>query len=363
MDALQSFTYLVDNIPQWLVRLDDLQAQCEIQYESFTKLTQRGEVRLNRRKKQASTESLRPAKNEEIATPLPQQQDVFKPPDPTTDFLASQSPELPSSQPTNVAIAQGIPRKRRAGSELSLAPSHQNRYRSRHMVIVYYDSEVQDAFEAIVKNIAAARNNLRKGRNAMTVKLRMAKINAQAYSLEKSSDRMEGLALDPKMMLGPGMSRARSIKQPISGEFRCFEDADKYLEQAQSLCERGAHQFLRDGDCFSEIETTRKRVSDCAAVAQSEVERLKQEAQIAQDDTSEGGEAEERTLVGDATPPTDQGEAKDFDTPSSAGTDPPGIKELKFAGAGAIEIDDGSDAESVEIDMNAVRRTVRSTRA
>ena len=361
MDAIQSFTYLDENVPQWIARLEELLGKCETQYERFTRITQRGEIKLTRKKKQASTESLRP-KQEEDAPPSQQPSNLNEVR--TAASMLGPSPGISGTHiPHTKTPTQEIPRKRPAGSELSAAASNHCRYRTKNMVIVFYDSDVQDAFEGLVKSIAAARNNLRKGKNTTNFKLRMANMGAGPFGLDRSDNKMEGLAINPKGMGAPALPRARPGKQSAGSELRCFVEADHDLEEAQSFCEKGAHQFLRDGDCFSEIEGTRKRFLNCKSIAQRELERLEREAGASKIESSEQGEAEEeRTLVGDATPPADQTEAKSFEITVAAKVGPPPLNEVKFAGSGAIEIDDGSDSESVQIDMSAIRRTVRSTR-
>jgi hypothetical protein len=54
-----------------------------------------------------------------------------------------------------------------------------------------------------------------------------------------------------------------------------FAEADAALEKAQSLCERGAHQFLRDGDCETETAAAKKCFEEVISVCESEIEKLK----------------------------------------------------------------------------------------
>ena len=136
-----------------------------------------------------------------------------------------------------------------------------------------------------------------------------------------------------------------------------FEDADRDLEQAQNLCERGAHQFLRDGDCNSEIEGTRKRFVNCREIAAREVEKLKKSIETRE--ISEARQEEAKGVVSISSP--EMSDEKTIEISSDLKLDPP-LKQVEFAGVGTIEIDDGSDDESVQIDMNAIRRTVRTTR-
>lgn len=354
VDARQAFTYLNENVPKWLNKLDDLQTKCDIQFQRFTRVTQRGEIKLVRKAKQASVESLRPGKDGE-STAVPQQTSavaVITSGSQVANSLAADGPSAPL-----VHAAQGIPRKRPAGSELSDAPSNHCRYRTKNMVVLYYDSDIQEAFESLVKSIASARNNLRKGKNTTAFKMRMASMGLAASVMDRSSDKMEGL------ILGPSLGRPSVDRQPTTKEMRCFEDADRDLEEAQSFCEWGAHQFLRDGNCYSQISGTRRRLTNCKGIAQREIERLKEEGGGAKSENSGLEEAaEEQTLVGASIPPSDRSEVRSIDMSAAAKMALPPLKDIKFAGTGAIEIDDDSDCESVQIDMSAIRRTVRSTR-
>jgi hypothetical protein len=60
-------------------------------------------------------------------------------------------------------------RKRKTVSIIS-NESVPTKFRSRSMIIVYYDSEIQKSFEEIVRNIGTARNNIRKARMADRMK-------------------------------------------------------------------------------------------------------------------------------------------------------------------------------------------------
>ncbi|KAL9129059.1 MAG: hypothetical protein Q9217_002399 [Psora testacea] len=356
MDALQSFTYLTDSIPQWITDLDDLIIKCEIQYERFTRITAHGEVKLTRKKKHDSTESLRPGKDGITTATLKNNK--------TTSAIAANN-HIPTSSPalrpdasTADFAIQELRRKRRAGSDLSGAPSTQTPYRMKSMVVVYYDSDIQNAFETLVKNIAGARNNLRKGKNSATFKARIASIGIGPPSLPSSRGLDDFPILGPKMMT-PTLARTKLGRQSGGNAMKCFEDADRDLEEAQNLCERAAHQFLRDGDCHTEIDGTRKRFKTCEDLAKIEVERLRKEAEAEKVQEKED-EAEEKTLVGEPTPPAV--EEGPLVVNVAAKTDQPPLKQFSFAGTGAIEIDDGSDAESMNVDLSAIRRTVRSAR-
>ena len=126
-----------------------------------------------------------------------------------------------------------------------------------------------------------------------------------------------------------------------------FDKADKDLEVAQNLCEVAAHQFLRDGDCRTEIESMRDKFERCIELAKEEVQRLQEEeAQLQKEKEASNGHAEvedEKLVV--ESPPKLQ---------------PPPLKQIDFTGMGKIEVDDSSDSESVHIDLSSFRRTART---
>lgn len=207
------------------------------------------------------------------------------------------------------------------------------------MIIVYYDSAIQAAFESLVRSIASARNNLRKGKTAVSFKARMASLGMDETLFANPAD----LAiLDPKMM----RSRFHRSNQhaPPAEYVPAFEEADRHLEAAQSLCEVAAHQFLRDGDCSDEIEGTKMRFKDCLGVAQREADILRQQ--------KSHGESQES--VADVKPDERGVVALDEKVDLTA------VKAATYADVGTIEVDhDDSDVSSVHIDLPALRRARR----
>lgn len=225
------------------------------------------------------------------------------------------------------------------------------------MIVVYYDSAIQDAFEALVKSIAGARNNLRKGKTTASFKARMASMGIGGD--DPFAGPSEFAMLNPKMRGGLG------LRDSSDSKMKEFEDADKDLETAQNLCEVAAHQFLRDGDCRLEIEGTRRRFHTVLELARMEVERLKKEEEREAKDAKEAQaaqEAEERTLV-----PTENENVEEkppiIEIVQEKMMAPEPVKQIHFSGTGTIEIDDGSDAESVQIDISAFRTNIRARRA
>ena len=355
VDALQSFIHLTDNIPQWLSKLDDLAVKCETQYEKFTRITRQGEVKLTRKKKVGSTESLHPAKEQDNAVTLQ------IPPAGGNTPLSAPASKLAVDVPnaSNALPNRDTPRKRRAGSDFSGEFSSVRRYRTKNMVVVYYDSEIQERFEGLVRGIALARSTLRKGKNTASFNARLSSMGMRLPPIPRTNEEHGDFGLDPKAALRS--DDHQDISRII--DMKCFEEMDRDLEHAQSQCERAAHQFLRDGDCTAEMEETRKHVINCEKQARQEAEKLRSQ-KIAEDARqSENEELEEaKTLVGDSTPPKPETELKSTESDVASKLAPLPLTQMDFAGTGAIEIDDESDAESFQIDINAIRRTVRSTR-
>ena len=54
-----------------------------------------------------------------------------------------------------------------------------------------------------------------------------------------------------------------------------FDDLDKGLEWCQGQCEHAAHQFLRDGDCSTEIENIKRKLGEVKTSAEKEIDKLK----------------------------------------------------------------------------------------
>ena len=209
------------------------------------------------------------------------------------------------------------------------------------MVIVYYDSAIQEGFETLVRGIAGARNILRKGKTAASFKARMA-------SMGMGTDDEED---DANPILKSKLLVKRAPRGPPPGTSQTFDKADADLEAAQNLCEVAAHQFLRDGDCGEELAGTRQRFEDCLVTARAEMERLRAE------------ESAQRRESGTESSPSTQGVAQANNNPvalPAEKTQTPRITTMpNLTANGMIEVDNDSDASSIHIDLSAVRRTRR----
>ena len=183
----------------------------------------------------------------------------------------------------------------------------------------------------------------------------MASMGAQATAFSGTGG--DFAILDPKLIRSSGFSRTR-LGPNMHGDSDVkmveFDDADKDLETAQNLCEVGAHQFLRDGDCRLEITGTRSRFENVLEIARKEVEKLKTEEENGAKET-EKKEEDVTVAQSKETSPVVEVEKKMEPSPVVQTS----IKQINITGTGTIEVDDGSDVESVQIDLSAIRRTRR----
>ncbi|KAI5866647.1 hypothetical protein GGS23DRAFT_280967 [Durotheca rogersii] len=324
--AQDSLRALVDNIPDWLKRLDDLNGQIEQRQLDLASLSENKSSARSIRNR-GSTESLKPRDEgptilptdavDSHPAPLPsrrpnaQPQDGVEPPSSPVSEPKSKS----SLQQKNEVVAAAQRRvratvRRRHKTESMVSVEHGiPKYRSRNMIIVYYDSYVQSFFEELVKFVSQQRNSMRKAKLAakMVQIKRLAELDmpddedddnndneSQGDLKAGASNGATGLeAATPKAKpAGPEelMLRFRSTRQMGSrqmasrsglagglGSFQdqadIWEELDRGLEFVQGMCEHGAHQFLREGDCSDEIEKIKKRLSQTKEAADKELAR------------------------------------------------------------------------------------------
>lgn len=343
IDSLRS---LIANVPDWLRRLDELNGQIEQRQLDLAKYeeSQQPKTTATRSLRRTnSTESLKP-KDDGAAFPSPDPHTDATPPLDLQNIAQSQggdqpqqngtakggSPKSTSStiqRQTKEAItaaqrrARAVVRKRQKTDSVISMEDGTIKYRSRIMIIVYYDSYVQSFFEELVKFVSASRNLMRKAKMAAKV----AEIKRLAELEMPDDDEDDGggfrpgdgmIAADPRFtrpreegmdelrprypttqQMGlmsrnlppsvlrrqiprPGMAGASSLSGGL-GMFNekgdIYDDLDKGLDFVQSMCEKAAHQFLRDGDCADEVEKIKDRLSKTKELADNEMERINKE--------------------------------------------------------------------------------------
>ncbi|KAA8570818.1 hypothetical protein EYC84_000210 [Monilinia fructicola] len=373
--TLEALTNLTQSIPDWNKRLDDLNSQIALRQIELARLVDPKPARSLRNK--GSTESLRPKDGEESSSPINETGNAIhtpigspklaqneipskaRPNSPSTARAAAaaaleynqarpqpQSPKSPltpraspnaltrqSSQPT--PPTEPLPRvpavlRKRKTESLASGNSQAPKYRTRSMIIVYYDSAVQTAFEELVKFVSGNRNAMRKGK--MAAKMAEMRRAAEMEAEDESDDEAESEAskilggapptpLQPQVASGPlsnglkmngdagagptlkfastrnmGPARDRisigNTMNVLKGYRRAgggfgagsspdiFDELDKGLEWCQGQCEHAAHQFLRDGECTTEIENIKKRLGEVKEIAERKIEGLRKEAEL-----------------------------------------------------------------------------------
>lgn len=337
MEALRNLEF---GIPDWLHRLDELNVQIDQRQQELAQLAESkpsspgkepGSPSRKSLRNKGSTESLRP-KDEPSAHPNHQEEE-------TTDKRPT-SPQTPGSpgalqrttsqvRAAGQAKARATLRKRQRTESVMSAENADKppKYRSRSMIIVYYDSYVQSFFEELVKFVSASRNMMRKAKMAAKVAQikRLAEMNTPPDDDDNGGDATNGELVPDSMavnnvdvsgaapaaeidpiqammaarrakeqarMLAQGgvranplaglrmsaaMGRARGNQQPPGAESDVYDELDKGLEFVQSMCEHAAHQFLRDGDCGEEVTKIKKRLSQTKDLASKEMERVRRE--------------------------------------------------------------------------------------
>ncbi|RFU32864.1 hypothetical protein B7463_g3435, partial [Scytalidium lignicola] len=408
IDALQN---LATSVPNWNQQLDNLNGQIADRQAELARLDERG-TSLKSLRNKGSTESLRPKEGNENPFHSDEDDNILKQPQinepntprqstsfdsprqntsptspsaersktkPPHEFqLQTPSPKAhsnprqfpgtlprqsgqptPPSQSTSRPPPAAVLRKRKTDSLVS-GESAAPKYRTRSMIIVYYDSAVQTAFEELVKFISASRNAMRKGKmaakmaeiqraveseadqeaeseegedldgvnfKALRGPLRAARDKVTAHGLDPGTTSSEkrlqpdieklsqipnatlDLSPDPSAdpdlpmpklrfvstrRMGPTRDGLTSTSgaSPLPGQrlggmlqgFRrggmndvpdIFDELDTGLEYCQVQCERAAHQFLRDGECATEVENIKGRLREVKSKAEKEIEKLK----------------------------------------------------------------------------------------
>ncbi|KAI8954099.1 hypothetical protein F4801DRAFT_587764 [Xylaria longipes] len=413
---------VISNVPDWLKRLEELNSQIEQRQRDLAKFSgaQPPSSSAQSIRNRGSTESLKPPDDGPgLPTPDPT---TDQPPKPINTAVPPQTPNgqrrpngpqppsTPASDPwtgsslvrhTNelVATAQrrarATVRKRQKTDSMLSAEGTTPKYRSRRMVMVYYDSYVQSFFEELVKFVSAQRNLMRKAKMAAKVAhiRRLAELEMPEdeeddegeMRLQYLNTRSYGSALrNPALNLISARGMKTSALNGGLGIFNekgdIWDELDKGLEYVQGVCERAAHQFLRDGDCNEEIEKIKTRLVKVKELAIDEKARVSAEQTKNENESEPKGDAAvlkpnhnsittptheipepKHDLVPevsqDMVPQTEPVKSRTF-RPSTMRRDLGALTPSKFPAREApLEIDEG-----IEVDMDDFKPVYRSTR-
>ena len=335
MDTLDAFTKLSQHIPDWLIKLDELSKQVASQNKRFDKFSHSSDRYLPKRKT-GSTESLRPKDDIDVHTyARGSQTDTSS----TRSIAQAQMPSLtPPRDPEQILTSKA--RKRKPASSL-FATSGPARYRAKSMIIVYYDSAIQDGFESLVRSIASSRNVVRKAKLEAGYKARLASLGMEESPFPASGE----MGLLESRGFRPRLERKQRTSDPLTEDASvpAAEVVDRDLENAQSLCEVAAHQYLRVGHCDGEISGSIESFHKCLKTSEKEVNRLRELlGRISEDDRVV--DQEEEVVRDRCVAPAEN--------PKQAAS-----KTIQQPSMDVIEVDDGSDDASIQVDLSAFRRT------
>lgn len=309
MDAGQSFTFLADNVPLWITRVTDLASHAAAKHAEFTaeyaKLSAE-ERNPPRRRKNSSMNTNRDDDEDD------DEEHQKKRPHSNSAEKQQQQDDADAADPLTL-LRLSRDRKKEAKKSKNAIPA-------RYQVVVHYDGHTQRTLEVLVRDMGGARNNIRKGRMNQMMKKGIA--FKTAFSTHQLDDPTQPVFRS---------SRLNFLKDQGSDGLS-FDEVDKHLDAVQSLCESAAHLFLRYGDCVMELNKTKEHLESVLQIAKSELERLKRETKDTPKD-EETVECRPQTQMQEAFP----------------------MKSDKNPEMGVIEVDDGSDASSISIDMAALR--------
>ncbi|MDB5910617.1 MAG: hypothetical protein JWP34_4731 [Massilia sp.] len=359
--AMEALRHLLANIPDWLKRLDELNDQIEqrqIELAQASQSSGRKASAVRSIRNRGSTESLRPKDEPEAhahdpSPDAPASQPAALATTPPTGAADPPPPSSPSSSNTPSALqrqtnqvkahaqarVRATLRKRQRTDSVLSGDGAAPKYRSRNLIIIYYDSYVQSFFEELVKFVSASRNMMRKAKMAAKVAQikRLAEMemgddededafNATLAAISPSgapsgtqADSGFGLVANgavpnTALEVGSGDEEPQTLRyvstrrmQPVSRtppnafvpatgrpiypraaaprptlgtpakQPDVYDELDKGLEYVQSMCEHAAHQFLRDGDCGEEVANIQRRLGETKELADREIDRVKRE--------------------------------------------------------------------------------------
>ncbi|KAI3553323.1 hypothetical protein CABS01_14481 [Colletotrichum abscissum] len=420
MDALKN---IANNVPDWLNRLDELGDQIDQRQVELAALGADSSSRSI--KNRGSTESLKP--KDEPANAIPPTDDELnaekadaqratgaKTP-PQDEPKSNDQPSSPSSGTPSalkkqteqaMALAQAraraiVEKRPRPNSVLSVEEGAPIKYRSRKLVMVYYDSYVQLFFEELVKFVSASRNLMRKAKMAAKVAQirRLAEQelpededgdkagDLQPDTNTSASDALPSLRYMSTRRMGPGGRRGPSFTRAGQaggggammgdGGPDAYDELDKCLEYVQNQCEHAAHQFLRDGECSEEVGNIQRRLAETKELALKEMERVQKEEPELLKAASEANKVRtlrptsmrrELTAAKDSNPPITPRKLE-VDAKIEADTKTPVAKTIEVdmskpleADDGPIEADNDEGIDDMEITLPP-RLNYRSTRA
>lgn len=318
----KAFSFLHDNLPQWLGNVAEIENKIVAMQSELSKIPVSRSLPF--KKRTGSMESIR-------------------------DLDAIR--ETPEPAQTEAHHSEPITRKRKEPSLLSGRQSGPTKLRSRTMIVVNYDGQIQTAFEQLVRMIGTGRNMLRKGK----MSAKMEAMAALAASDDEDDDDDSNAIMSKIGYRHRGGFRTLRMVETSGTPVERFDTADKALEEAQALCERAAHQSLREGDCRKELDGVRRHFSEVAGTAKTEVARYAAQKLVANEkEAQETAKQESRSAKRTSVL------LPDIQKKSIPTVIPPAIPTYNSNSKIVdIEIDDEEDDEELTFVMPPIRLTSR----
>lgn len=280
IDALESLVKLRDDMPGWLEKADFLKHAARLRYTGFAKMSETMALPPSLRKKTGSVESMRPQDDgEHITTPeITPEADISPPLAASLRALQSTAPTTPQTpgriniDPRNRHLFREVRelRRKRKSPSLKDGQSGPQRTRARRSLVVYYDSSIQEGFEDLVRSISSARSVLRKARTAVSLRPKVTALKQDEHSIGQEGTYAYQM---------PTIAR-RDSPTGVKTGLETFDELDRDLEAAQTFCEVGAHQALRDGDCFEELDDVKAFFEKCITAIGVEIHILKKQEDV-----------------------------------------------------------------------------------
>lgn len=372
MDALKA---LHNNIPDWLARLDDLSGQIDQRQAELAAIAppegKNSDTKSLRNK--GSTESLKPKDDPPLVFAEAPEDNII--PEDSTPALSSpstpantsrqnqSSPSTPDAIKQSQEAFKAARARARAVRKKPKSPSMMSNeeatptYRTRSMIMVYYDSYVQSFFDDLVRFVSSSRNLLRKAKMAARV-VQIKKL-AEMEVPEDGDGELPSLRYMSSRRFGPMSTSRPGARDPHD----VYDNLDKGLEFVQSMCEHGAHQFLRDGDCNDEISKAQKRLAEILEMATKEMERVQREEPELAKETGEMGKIRTRRPISMRRElPAGLKEASPAPAPTKE--EPAKLEAAAFDPTVPLAVDPDLEAdEGVDVEMEVPKLQYRSTRA
>ncbi|KAH7132821.1 hypothetical protein EDB81DRAFT_904953 [Dactylonectria macrodidyma] len=303
MDALKN---LSSNVPGWLKKLDEFSGQIDLRQAELAAVAaaegKNPETKSLRNK--GSTESLRPKDDVPMEAPeatldgtRPEDAPgvAMRPSTPPTEAKeqVAASPPSPSSlMQSQEAIRAARARARQATTRQRSTEGAPIAYRKQTGIIVYYDSYVHVFFKNLVSFASSNQNLIREAKMAAMIAQvkRRVEVDMSESNKEGDDEPLPSLRdMSTRRGYGPGAANG----QPPD----VYDRLDKSLGIVQSMCEHGANQFLRDGDCNDEISEVRKQLTEIREVSAKEIERIQREEPELAKETGELGKTRTRRPI------------------------------------------------------------------